>query len=319
MTWLVFMAGGVEVGRCIFHGAGYPEAVLYGGQLYTQTGVSKDTAGAVHLVTLKQAQVVAPDMGPLERVFDRADLHAVAVDARREAENRHVEAWKRAEALQARVEVLERQLGEPGYVDALRGACEAVDALLPRPAVGDDYQLEGLPDRVRAVLDGLKLEAELQKKTAEGLEARARGLDQQVTAAQRERDTYRAHLARLGEAVEQRREAIRHQVEQVVKNLAYVSPESKATWLRVKLEGLADPVLVNDARTLAGVVEQLQVVPGSNPQVPHVVSESEIQRAAAGAAEAPCTPEKPCAICSGGGEACEAAKRAWASGQGTAF
>lgn len=51
--------------------------------------------------------------------------------------------------LKARVEVLERQLGEPGYVDALRAACEGVARVLaPMRADLEEDQVEMLPEWV---------------------------------------------------------------------------------------------------------------------------------------------------------------------------
>lgn len=70
------------------------------------------------------------------------------------------EAWiasSKAELDQAkaRIGVLERQLSEPGYVDALRGACEGVAKLLDVPPEETELgeQIEGLPDWVEWTLD----------------------------------------------------------------------------------------------------------------------------------------------------------------------
>ena len=58
----------------------------------------------------------------------------------------------------ARIAELERQLHEPGYVDALRGALEDIDKLLP-PDESDGGAIEGMARRVGGHLDGLKQEA----------------------------------------------------------------------------------------------------------------------------------------------------------------
>jgi len=59
--------------------------------------------------------------------------------------------------LQARVTDLERQLSEPGFVDALREACQGVAQLLPAPGKGHEFdQVEALPAWVAWTLETLR-------------------------------------------------------------------------------------------------------------------------------------------------------------------
>ena len=61
------------------------------------------------------------------------------------------------DALRARVADLERQLSEPGYVDALREACQGVAQLLPDPGEEHEFdQLESLPAWVAWTLERLR-------------------------------------------------------------------------------------------------------------------------------------------------------------------
>ena len=77
-------------------------------------------------------------------------------------------------ALEKRIKELEDQLHEPGYVDALRGACEDVAKLVPREwvlareAEGHDYgQLEALPDLMKDYLASLTAWSEDDKPLPE--------------------------------------------------------------------------------------------------------------------------------------------------------
>lgn len=77
------------------------------------------------------------------------------------------------ETSQRRIKALEDQLSEPGYVDALRGACEGVRALIPEEFWNklnedEDYdQIEALPDAMRKYIESLTQWSEEDKPLPE--------------------------------------------------------------------------------------------------------------------------------------------------------